>query len=80
VTGAKRVSLNTRVATMFGAISMLIAGVMATQQEGTRYVAYQDVGGTWTICEGDTHNVKQGDTATREQCDDRLRKNLIAAS
>jgi len=40
VTGAKRVSLNTRVATLFGAVSLLIAGTMASQNEGLRFKAY----------------------------------------
>ena len=37
--------------------------------EGEKYVAYQDIVGVWTICEGHTKGVKQGDTATPEQCD-----------
>lgn len=37
---AKRVSQNTRIAAFFGAISILLASVMAEQQEGTRYTAY----------------------------------------
>lgn len=40
--------------------------------EGTRYVAYQDSGGVWTICTGATKGVQPGDTATPEECRDRL--------
>ena len=38
--------------------------------EGRRYVAYQDIVGVWTICEGHTKGVKPGDTATDLQCDE----------
>ena len=38
--------------------------------EGRRYVAYQDIVGIWTICDGHTKGVKQGDTATDAQCDE----------
>ena len=34
----------------------------------------------WTICEGDTHGVKAGDIATRQECDQRLRANLVNAN
>lgn len=40
--------------------------------EGTRKDAYQDSGGVWTICTGATKGVKPGDTATLEECRDRL--------
>jgi lysozyme len=38
--------------------------------EGTRYTAYQDVGGVWTICQGLTGPwVHRGLTMTARQCD-----------
>lgn len=37
--------------------------------EGRRYVAYQDIVGVWTICEGHTKGVKPGDTADDAKCD-----------
>jgi len=36
--------------------------------EGVRYVAYQDVGGVWTICNGHTSHVLPGQVATKAQC------------
>lgn len=49
----------------------IITAIMAFVQpwEGTRYTAYQDVVGVWTICTGRTKDVKPGDTATQAQCD-----------
>jgi lysozyme len=41
-------------------------------REGLRLVAYQDKGGVWTIGWGDTIRVKQGDTCTKEQADQRF--------
>jgi lysozyme len=39
-----------------------------SQWEGVRYVAYRDISGVWTICYGHTEGVKEGDTATPEEC------------
>ena len=50
----------------------IAAGVVSRWEPapgGARYIAYQDVGGVWTICDGRTRGVKPGDTATPEQCD-----------
>lgn len=49
-------------------IILAIAGVLGAHFEGQRLVAYQDVGNTWTICDGHTAGVKRGDTATEDQC------------
>lgn len=42
--------------------------VMTPEMEGTRFKAYPDTGGVWTICTGHTGGVKRGDTASPEQC------------
>lgn len=56
----------------------LIAALAITSAfEGTRYVAYQDSGGIWTICTGATKGVKQGDTATPDECKTRLMVELL---
>jgi lysozyme len=44
--------------------------------EGERLEAYQDVNGTWTICDGETHGVKKGDRATHAQCMAMLEKRV----
>lgn len=50
------------------AAALAIAGGLVAHWEGTRYTAYQDITGVWTICEGHTAGVKPGDTATPQQC------------
>lgn len=57
----------------------LLAAAMALAAgfEGVKYVAYQDVGGVWTICYGETLGVKSGDTATPEQCKSQLIAGLL---
>lgn len=39
-------------------------------------VAYADVAGVWSICDGHTKGVKPGDTATPAQCDAWLREEM----
>ena len=57
----------------------LLAAAMALAAgfEGVKYVAYQDVGNVWTICNGETLGVKKGDTATPEQCKSQLIAGLL---
>lgn len=47
---------------------LVIASAMAGYFEGTRLKAYQDVGGIWTICDGETHGVHAGQAATLAEC------------
>lgn len=56
------ISTNTKVAAVMAAIALLV-GV-----EGLRTTAYQDTGGVWTICYGETKGVKQGQVASKQQC------------
>lgn len=53
--------------------------VMAFVQpwEGRKLVAYRDVVGKLTICDGDTKDVRAGQKATNAKCDERLVKQLI---
>ena len=53
------------------ATASVIAAIVAFigPWEGRRYVAYQDIVGVWTICDGHTKGVKQGDTADDAKCD-----------
>jgi lysozyme len=57
----------------------ILAGVLWPQQEGTALVAYQDSIGVWTICQGDTHNVRPGLVETPAGCEARLRA-IVGAS
>ncbi|MBI6944221.1 lysozyme [Pseudomonas putida] len=53
-----------------GGTAVAIALSLASFFEGTRYTAYQDVGGVWTICDGHTGpDVHPGMVATKAQCD-----------
>lgn len=49
----------------------LLAGAIALTGgfEGYRQVAYQDSGGVWTACYGETLGIEPGDTFTRDECD-----------
>lgn len=60
--------MRTRIVAGTLAAALTLAAVAVSKYEGSRYIAYQDIGGTYTICEGHTRNVKAGDTATPEQC------------
>lgn len=53
--------------------------VMTPEMEGTKYRAYPDTGGVWTICTGHTGGVVPGDTATPEQCAAYLQDDLAFA-
>lgn len=52
------------------------ATVFIAQWEGLRTTAYDDGGGVWTICYGHTKGVKQGDTATKQQCELWLKEDI----
>lgn len=60
--------------TFASALALLVA--FTGFYEGRRLLAYQDVTGKWTICDGYTHGVKKGDTATDAQCDVLLNSTL----
>lgn len=47
------------------------------KDEGKRNVAYQDIVGIWTICYGDTYDVKPGQIASDGECQKRLEKQLV---
>lgn len=59
--------------------ALLAAGIaFYSSWEGRRYVAYPDVGGVWTICDGITKGVKKGMRATDAECDAMLVKEIVA--
>ena len=65
------------------AFTVTAAIALVSRFEGTRYVAYPDPatqGAPWTICEGHTRGVREGDTATRDQCDAWMRQDLTEAN
>src|SRR3954471_19384812 len=60
---------------LVGIVGVVAAGILMTlipSEEGTRYKAYRDVAGVWTICQGDTNNVHPGMVEDKEGCKTRL--------
>jgi lysozyme len=55
---------------------LAIAAAFIQPWEGRELTAYRDIVGVWTICDGDTNNVKAGQVATAAECDQRLLNNL----
>lgn len=63
------------------AVSLLLALGFTAHFEGKTNHAIRPVpGDPWTICHGHTKGVKEGDTATDEQCEAWLREDLIEAA
>lgn len=64
---------------LIGIVGTVAAGLLMTLipgEEGTQYKAYQDIAGVWTICQGDTTDVRPGMVETKEGCQTRLIKQL----
>lgn len=61
-----------------GVVAASILYVTIPKDEGTEYKAYRDIAGIWTICQGDTANVRPGMVETPEGCRARLERQLIA--
>lgn len=57
---------------LFASIAMVVG-----LNEGRSLVAYKDPVGVWTICDGETLDVKPGERRSEAQCDETLRKGLI---
>lgn len=76
-------------ATLIGCVGLACATVLtpfvSTWESGgrDRLVAYQDIVGVWTLCDGETLGVKRGQTDTREGCalrlDNRLARDFAPA-
>ena len=63
---------------LVGAAAAAILYVTIPAEEGTEYRAYRDIAGIWTICNGDTADVRPGQMASPEECRARLERQLIA--
>ncbi|AUR03875.1 Lysozyme RrrD [Phaeobacter inhibens] len=61
-----------------GALVIALATPFIAKWEGVRLEAYRDIVGVPTICFGDTHGVRLGDTATMGECVDRLEQDVQA--
>ncbi|MFZ3484223.1 lysozyme [Sphingomonas sp. 3-13AW] len=62
------------------AVSVTPAGqVVSNPISGPEHLkAYRDIVGVWTVCDGDTKNVTAGTIETREGCQARLERQLLA--
>lgn len=66
--------------TLIGVVGAIAAALLmqtVPDEEGTRYRAYKDIVGVWTICTGDTYDVTPGLVETPAGCDARLQDQLI---
>lgn len=57
--------------------TLVAALALVAVHEGLRTESYQDIGGVWTDCYGRTKGVQPNTTATVEECDTALMKELI---
>lgn len=57
---------------IMGAGALALAAPFVAQWEGKRNDPYKDIVGVWTVCYGDTRDVKPGQRQTDAQCQDRL--------
>lgn len=92
VTGRARAAIAAimAIATLVGGVltvstssgQMPAAIVLATETlvkpwEGRELKAYKDIVGKWTICDGDTENVRPGMIETQAGCDARLQRRMF---
>lgn len=68
----------TALAALIGPIAAAGLYVSIPADEGTELRAYKDVASIWTICTGDTRNVRPGMVETKEGCQRRLEAQLLA--
>lgn len=61
-------NVKSRIGSGVFAAALLSAIPFIVDREGESLVAYQDVGKVWTICNGETQGVKQGDRRTAAEC------------
>lgn len=61
-----------------GSIAAALLFSTVPKEEGTEYKAYRDIVGVWTICQGDTANVRPGMVEDKAGCQKRLEQQLIA--
>lgn len=68
------------IATIGVAAALIVSPLVAKWESGgtPRLNAYRDIVGVWTICDGDTNNVRPGMVETPEGCRQRLEAQLVA--
>lgn len=75
--GPKRRSL---IAVIGVGAALIVSPLVAKWESGGKQhlTAYRDIVGIWTICDGDTNNVRPGMVETEQGCRDRLEAQLVA--
>lgn len=63
---------------ILGAVAATSLLASVPKEEGLEYKAYRDIAGVWTVCAGDTNDVRPGLIETPEGCRQRLEKQLVA--
>lgn len=61
-------AINWKAKAASGASALVLLGGLTAYFEGDRLKPYQDVGGVWTNCEGNSHNVDPQYVETTEEC------------
>jgi lysozyme len=64
-------------AAIVGALAATSLFATVPEHEGTRYKAYKDIAGVWTVCQGDTNDVHPSLIETPEGCRQRLERQLV---
>lgn len=73
-----RVGRGRTLAATLGVAGMASLAALVGQFEGKENVPYRDVVGIWTVCYGDTANVRPGQRASNAECEARLARQLEA--
>lgn len=63
---------------LVGTLAASLLLTVVPQFEGDEKTAYRDIAGIWTICSGDTANVRPGMTETTAGCEERTARQLVA--
>lgn len=64
------------VAAIIGAAALAITAPLVMMWEGKSNDPYRDIVGVWTVCYGDTRDVRAGQRQSDGQCQDRLYRQL----
>lgn len=70
-------SFKTKVMGVVAAAVIAMSTPFIAKWEGLSLVAYKDIVGVPTVCYGETRGVEMGDTYTKAQCDEMLRKSVV---
>ncbi|MFP3385840.1 lysozyme [Tritonibacter sp. SIMBA_163] len=61
-----------------GGVALASAVTFIGDWEGLRTEAYRDIVGVWTVCYGETKDVRSGDSYSKAECDAMLAREIVA--